>query len=464
MIGWIKEDTIVAISTPPGEGGVGIVRLSGPCAIPIAAQLFLSSRGKDIQKSRQRVFHGHIQDRNGTVLDEVLLHVMRAPHSYTAEDVVEINAHGGMTPLRAILEEALALSARLAQPGEFTQRAFVNGRLDLSRAEAVIDLVQAQTRAALNAANTAAGGALTRALYGLRDMLADALAHIEAAVDFPEEDLPELVNAALLERLRNAHKQMLELVQTADAGILYRKGVSLAIVGKPNVGKSSLFNALLRNARAIVSAQPGTTRDRLEETITLEGIPARLVDTAGMRSATDEVEAIGVEHARNAAQQAGLILFVVDASAPFTSEDRTLAEELGRLETPVVSVRNKIDLVDDIDRMDAGEFCAVKFAAVCDVSAMTGAGLHELEHILAALLLGDAARSADAPMLFRTHQKDSMRRAAISIEHLLENVEASPEFLALDLREALHAIGEITGETTPEDILDRIFASFCIGK
>ena len=456
-----NEDTITAISTPPGEGGVGIVRLSGANAITIAAKMFASSRGRDIQQGKQRVFHGHVCDRNGRTLDEVLLHVMRAPHSYTAEDVVEINAHGGMAPLRTILEETLALGARLAQPGEFTRRAFVNGRLDLSRAEAVIDLVQAQTRAALNAANAVAGGALTHALNGLRDTLADALARIEAAVDFPEEDLPELVDAALLSRLQAAQKQMRDLVKTADTGILYREGVSLAIVGKPNVGKSSLFNALLRDARAIVSAQPGTTRDRLEETITLEGIPARLIDTAGMRHATDEVEVIGVERARSAAKQAGMILFVVDASAPCTQEDRALAEELQQMETPVVLVRNKIDLMDG---MDSGDLCTVKWAAICDVSAKTGVGVHELEHTLATLSLGDAAYSADATMLFRAHQKDSMQRAATSLEHLLQNQMMSPEFLAVDLREALHAIGEITGETTPEEVLDRIFASFCIGK
>ena len=456
-----KEDTIAAISTPPGEGGVGIVRLSGNRAVEIAAQLFVSSKGKNIAEVRQRVFHGHVHDGAGNILDEVLLHIMRAPHSYTAEDVVEINAHGGMAPLRAILEATLAHGARLAQPGEFTRRAFVNGRLDLSRAEAVIDLIQAQTRAALHAANTVAGGALSQALYELRDILANALAHVEAAVDFPEEDLPELVNEALLEQLRNAHKRMTDLIQSADAGILYREGISLAIVGKPNVGKSSLFNALLRDTRAIVSAQPGTTRDRLEETITLEGIPARLVDTAGMRNAEDEVEVIGVERARNAAQQAGMILFVIDASAPFSQEDTVLAEELDLLEIPVVLVRNKIDLTDG---MDAKNSLPVAAVASCDVSAMTGAGLHELEHTLATLLLGDASRATEEPMLSRLHQKDSMRRAAEALERLFDNITASPEFLAMDLREALQAIGEITGETTPEDVLDRIFASFCIGK
>ncbi|MCK5862469.1 MAG: tRNA uridine-5-carboxymethylaminomethyl(34) synthesis GTPase MnmE [Candidatus Hydrogenedentes bacterium] len=464
MIDAFNEDTIVAISTPPGEGGVGIVRLSGVCAIEIAAHLFVSSRGRDIQKEKQRVFHGHVYDSDGHTLDEVLLHVMAAPHSYTAEDVVEINAHGGRVPLRAILDECLALGARLARPGEFTRRAFVNGRMDLSRAESVIDLIHAQTRAALSAANVAADGALSQALYELRDILADALARIEAAVDFPEEDLPELVDDALLDGLRRAHKRMVELVATADTGILYREGVSLAIVGKPNVGKSSLFNALLRDTRAIVSAQPGTTRDRLEETITLEGIPARLIDTAGMRNTEDEVESIGVERARNAAQQAGMILFMVDASAPYSKEDALIAEELSSLEIPVMLLRNKVDLMNEMDTVPGGDSLPLEHFSSCNISAKTGAGLHELEHRLATTLLGNTACSVDAPMLFRAHQKDSMRRGAVSLARLLDNTTLSPEFLAVDLREALHAIGEITGETTPEDVLDRIFSSFCIGK
>ena len=459
-----EEDTIVAISTPPGEGGVGIVRLSGGRALEIAARMFVSSRERDIlKKTRQRVFHGHVHDDAGNVLDEVLLHVMRGPHSYTAEDVVEINGHGGMAPLRAILDAALASGARMAGPGEFTRRAFMNGRIDLSRAEAVIDLVHAQTRAALTAANTAAAGALSHALHELRETLGDALARIEAAVDFPEEDLPELVDAALFDRLHDAHARMVEFTRTADAGIRYREGAALAIVGKPNVGKSSLFNALLRDARAIVSQQPGTTRDRLEETITLDGVPARLIDTAGMRNAKDEVEVIGVQRARDAARQAGIILFVVDASTSYTREDADLTEELAGLDIPVVLARNKSDLVD-VNAPPTNDALPLTCAATCDVSAKTGAGLHELEHRLAALLLGDAAPAADTPTLFRARQKDSMRRAAEALRRLLDAKDASPELLALDLREALEAIGEITGETTPEDVLDRIFASFCIGK
>ncbi len=458
------EDTITAISTPPGEGGVGIVRLSGPRALEIAAQCFVSSRGRAIQPPGQRVFHGHIHDATGRVLDEVLLHVMRGPHSYTAEDVVEINAHGGAAPLRAILDECLCLGARLAQPGEFTKRAFLNGRIDLSRAEAVCALIQSKTRAAMNVANLAADGGLTQAIYELRDTLTDALARIEAAVDFPEEDLPELVNDELFARLRVSLERMRELERNADAGILYQEGVSIAIVGKPNVGKSSLFNALLRDARAIVSAQPGTTRDRIEATITLEGIPTQLVDTAGLRSADNEVEIIGVERARDAARRAGMLLFVVNAAEPYAPEDLGLARELGGLDAPMVLVRNKCDLPNaaELIRQPAPTGCT--FAAICDVSALTGEGLRTLEHRLAALLLEDVFLSTDSPMLFRAHQKNSMRCAAENVAHLLKQKNASPEFLAMDLREALQSLGEITGETTPEDVLDRIFNAFCIGK
>ena len=293
------EDTIAAVSTPPGEGGVGIVRLSGPRAIEIAAKLFTSSTGRDPRHEKQRVFHGRVHDAQGRTLDEVLLHVMRAPHSYTREDVVEINAHGGLLPVAAILDEVLKQGARLARPGEFTFRAFQNGRIDLVQAEAVIDQIRARTQAGLQAANAAASGVLSTTLYALRDTLADALARIEAAIDFPEEDLPELLNEELIARVRAAHTDMLRLLRGAELGRLLREGASIAIAGRPNVGKSSLFNALLRDARAIVSAQPGTTRDRIEEYITIAGVPVRLMDTAGLRATEDEVEQIGVEIARS---------------------------------------------------------------------------------------------------------------------------------------------------------------------
>lgn len=455
------DDTIAAISTPPGEGGVGIVRLSGPDAVAIAARLFRSARGKTLGEGTQRVYHGHLHAPDGHVLDEVLVHLMRAPHSFTRQDVVEINAHGGAGPLNAVLEAVLEQGARLAGPGEFTFRAFIHGRLDLVQAEAVIDLIRARTHAGLQAANAAAQGALSKALGALGDRLRHALAHIEAAVDFPEEDdIPQLISPALLEGLRAAHADMQHLLATADAGRILREGATIAIAGRPNVGKSSLFNAILRDARAIVSAQAGTTRDRLEDYVTLGGVPAKLVDTAGLRETGDEVEQIGVARAREAVQQANAVLFVLDASAGYTPEDALLAQELSALAVPVVLLYNKIDL------SPPPVTPALPFvpSAICALSALTGAGLQELEARLQAMLLSGVHLAADQAMLNRAHQKASLRRAADAVARLLENPSASPEFLALDLQEALDALGEITGETTPDDILGLIFGAFCIGK
>lgn len=453
-------DTIAAISTPPGEGGVGIVRVSGPHAIPIAARIFVSSRGLDIQTQRQRVFHGQILDSQRHVLDEVLLHLMRAPHTYTREDVVEINGHGGPAPLNAILDEVLRQGARLAQPGEFTRRAFLNGRIDLVQAEAVMDQIQARTQSALQAAHAAAGGQLSCALHRLRDTLAEALAYVEAAVDFPEEDLPELVTPALIQRLHHTHHDMLELLDTADTGRLYREGAIVTIAGRPNVGKSSLFNALLRDARAIVSPQPGTTRDRIEEYITVAGLPVKLIDTAGLRISSDTIEQAGVDLARRALRSAHLALFVLDASVPTAEEDYDIAHELNALNIPVILALNKSDCVASC-ALPEWDF---SFASVVSVSALTGNGLKELENAIGKVLLRGGGLAAGDALLTRTHQKESLRRAAECIANLLKNPSHSPEFLALDLRGALEALGEITGETTPDHLLDIIFSQFCIGK
>ncbi len=454
------EDTIAAISTPPGEGGIGIVRISGPQALPIGRAVFASSSGHRPGEGRRRVFHGHVLDSDGAPIDEVLLHLMRGPHSYTREDVVEINGHGGAGPLAAVLDRVLACGARLARPGEFTQRAFLNGRIDLVQAEAVIDRIQARTRASLKAAASAAGGGLSRELKAMKNELADALARVEAAVDFPDEDLPDLVDAALRARLETLHAQMERLLDTARAGRLYREGACIAIAGRPNVGKSCLFNALLRDARAIVSAQPGTTRDRIEETITLGGIPARLVDTAGLRATSDEVERIGIDIARDAVKNADVVLFVLDGSQPWMPEDTDLARELDAMGCLVWVALNKSDLAPATETPDWTR----GFAGSTHLSALTGSGLPELESALAALLLGDAAPAATEHMLTRAHQRDSLRRAARAVENALAQFDASPEFLSMDLREALAAVGEITGETTPDDLLERIFSAFCIGK
>jgi len=348
----------------------------------------------------------------------------------------------------------------LAGPGEFTQRAFLNGRIDLVQAEAVIDTIRARTRAGLQAAHAAANGALSRALHDLRDKLLNALARLEAAVDFPEDDLPELIDDALVDSLRAVHEEMKSLLATADAGRLVREGVTVAIAGRPNVGKSSLFNALLRDTRAIVSAQAGTTRDRLEEYITLGGVPVRLVDTAGLRQTEDEVERIGVDMARDVLQSAACVLLVLDGSAPAQPEDDAIADELREIAVPVLVVLNKLDL----SPTPATPAWAAGFDAVCSVSALTGAGMSALEARLEKTVLAGAHVNADQPMLNRLHQKDSLRRAIECVGRVVAEPDRSPEFLALDVQQALREVGAITGETTPDDVLEQIFSAFCIGK
>jgi len=439
---------------------VGIVRLSGSAALAIAAAAFRSSRGRDINSGDRQVYHGHILDEGGAVVDEVLCHVMRAPNTYTREDVVEINGHGGPGPLNAILAAVLSRGARLARPGEFTLRAFLNGRIDLVQAEAVIDQIQARTRANLQAANAAATGVLSRQLHEMSGLLRHILARVEAAVDFPEDDLPELLDQALLDEAAAVHARMTTLLANSRAGRIYREGAVMAIAGLPNVGKSSLFNLLLRDARAIVSAHAGTTRDRLEEYINLAGVPVKLVDTAGLRQTSDEIEQIGVRIARDAMQSAHVALLVLDGSIAPRSEEKELFQELTELGTPVVVVVNKCDLVEAPFQPEWTSGAA----GITFLSAVSGHGLESLEETLGQVLLGGANVSADDALINRLHQQDSLRRAAECLDRFLGGMSLSPEFLALELQEALQALGEITGETTPDDILEMIFGAFCIGK
>ncbi len=453
------DDTIAAVATPPGEGGIGIVRVSGDRAISIVHSLFVSSRGRDIRSDRRQIYHGEIHD-GGSAVDEVLVHVMRAPHSYTREDVVEINCHGGGASLNAVLALTLQAGARLAGPGEFTQRAFLNGRIDLIQAEAVMDRIRAQTNAGLQAASAASRGVLSEAIAAIRDELLFAKSRIEAAIDFPDQDLPELITPELRGSLVAARDRMETLLATADAGRLLREGASVAITGRPNVGKSSLFNAMLRESRAIVTAQPGTTRDLLQEIITLEGIPVRLADMAGLREADDEVERVGVDVARKAISEAALILFMVDASEPAGPDDLSLFESLPALEVPVILVLNKIDLED---KLDPGAFGS-EFTDTAKISALTGQGLAELETTLAETLREGTQIAPDQALVTRLHQKDSLRRALEAIGRIEADFGKSPEFMGIEIDEALGALGEITGETTPDEVLEQIFSSFCIGK
>lgn len=451
------DDTIAAIATPLGQGGIGIVRLSGPEAVSIGRRLFHPARSVRRWPKPYRLYYGHIRDpQTGRVVDEVLLSYMRAPRSYTRQDVLEINAHGGPVALREILRLCLEAGARPAREGEFTLRAFLNGRLDLAQAEAVLDIVRAKTEAALRVAVDQLSGRLSQAVRAIRQELLNALAYLQAAIDFPEEDIPP---QDIAPTLAEAEARLEDLLAEANRGMIYRQGVRTAIIGRPNVGKSSLLNALLRQDRAIVTPIPGTTRDTIEEMFDLEGIPFVLVDTAGMTETQDFVERLGVERSRRAVEQADLVLLVVDGSAPLTEEDRQAAALAAA--RPAVVVVNKRDL----PRVTAAEEILPQ-APHLSISALTGEGLPALEALLVEFVLSGQVSTADAPRASNPRHRDLLQRA---LGHVREARRALREglpddFVSIDVSEAVEALGEITGETATEDLLETIFGQFCIGK
>ena len=452
-------DTIAAISTPPGEAGIGIVRLSGPQAEGIARRLFRPRRAR-IPWQSHRLYLGHILDSHGHVLDEVLLTLMRAPHTYTREDVVEIHCHSGFAVLKAILGEILAQGARLARPGEFTLRAFLAGRLDLSQAEAVLEVIQARTQASLRVAAAHLAGGLGKRLEEVRNALLNLLAGVEAAVDFPEE-AAELSPQALNADLAGPLAELTSLLATYRQGRLLREGVGVVLAGRPNVGKSSLLNRLLNADRAIVTDIPGTTRDVIEETISLAGIPLRLSDTAGLREARDLVEELGVARSRERLAQADLILFLVDASEPLSGEDIQTLEDLA--DRPVLIVLNKIDLPPQIKVQDLRLYSS---HPVVEVSALTGQGLEHLEQAMVELVLAGGVQTS-GEIVTQARQAELLGRAQEALNRgreLLEQAEPPWELLAFEIREALQALGEITGEEVGDAVLDQIFSEFCIGK
>jgi tRNA modification GTPase len=452
-------DTIAAISTPPGEAGIGIVRLSGPEAQTIARRLFRPRRSRPYWQSH-RLYLGHILDSRGEVLDEVLLTLMRAPHTYTREDVVEIHCHSGFAVLRAILGEVLAQGARLARPGEFTLRAFLSGRLDLSQAEAVLEVIKARTQASLRVATAHLVGGLGQRLGGISAALLGVLVRLEAALDFPEE-AAELAPAAIEEALAGPQEELEHLLATYKQGRLLREGVKVVLAGRPNVGKSSLLNRLLDADRAIVTDIPGTTRDVIEETVTLGGLALVLSDTAGLRQARDLVEELGVARSRERLAQADLILYLVDGSAPFSPEDtQVLGELAGR---PVLIVLNKIDLPQKIQLEDISRNFSHR---VVVLSALTGQGLENLEQAVLDLVLEGGVRT-DGEIVTQARHAELLVRAGEALARcraLLDQAEPAWELVALEVKEALLALGEITGEEVGDAVLDHIFSEFCIGK
>jgi tRNA modification GTPase len=468
------EDTIVALSTATGVGAIGIVRMSGPEAMGIAESVFRPGRGSGLKpQETYRLLYGHIVDpRDGLDVDEVLLAVMRAPHSYTREDIVEVHCHGGLAAQRAVLRLLVRLGARPAEPGEFTRRAFLNGRIDLAQAESVAAIVSARSTGALRASVRQLEGGLSERLQAVRRCLVSLLAQIEATVDFSDEDVEALDWEGLGDGLLTARADLEKLLKTAFVGRALEHGLTTAIVGKPNVGKSSLLNALLMRERAIVSDIPGTTRDTVEELMEIGGIPIHLVDTAGIRTGGDHVDRLGVERSVKAMEQADLVLAVIDISRPWDDEDRLFVTGLDRSRSIVVC--NKIDLAGDgARRAEAlgsvqGDGSGAESAdwRICAVSAVTGEGLEDLRMAIETIVSGGAGLHLEEPVLASERQRSLVGEAFDRTEAALTGTSLSmnEELICEDIREAIQALGRITGEDLTRDLLDEIFSRFCIGK
>lgn len=457
------EDTIAAISTVPGQAGIGIVKISGPEAIQIGDAVFRAARGGFLRKQRnQSVKYGVIADpETDEGIDECLALVMRGPHSYTAEDVVELSCHSGILVTRKVLEAVLSAGARLAEPGEFTKRAFMNGRIDLSQAEAVIEVVQARTSSALTAALSQLGGRLGDETRGLKSDLLEISAQLEAAVDFSDEDIALRPRATIISDMRHALSRIDRFLQSAKEGRVLIDGVRAVIVGRPNVGKSSLLNAFLGEARAIVTEEPGTTRDIIEETLMFMNIPLRLTDTAGIRTTTSEVEMLGVEKAKQSLQVADLVMLVLDGSEPLRQEDHELLE-LTKDKRRVL-VLNKADLPLQVAEKSLKR---EGYGQVVVVSATERIGLKRLEAALGHLVFeGDtpAVDSLVIPNVRQVSALSSARRGLVEAIRLMGR-EASEEIVIVPIKECIEEIGQIVGEATSEDVLERIFARFCVGK
>jgi len=456
----LPADTIAAIATPLGEAGLAVVRISGPEALAVADRCFVPAShrySKPSEAASHTLHYGHIY-RKGQVVDEVIVAVMRSPRTFTREDVVEISCHGGILTTKLVLDTVLECGARMAHPGEFTRRAFLNGRLDLAQAEAVADLIHSRTELAVRAANEQLAGKLSERIKKVRDSLMRVLANVEAHIDFPEEDITPDSRQEMLAKLRDAHEKIEQLLATANEGRLLRSGIRAAIVGRPNVGKSSLLNLLLGHDRAIVSPIPGTTRDTIEETANIRGIPVVFVDTAGLRESEDAIEAEGVRRSHAAIEQAELILHVLDNSQPWSDVDARHWDLFSSRKQLLVI--NKTDLPS---RLSLPDNLGGRVARVC---CLTGAGLESLKDSIKELVWSGEINAEALQIMINSRHQEALNRCLAAVARTIEALDKgfTLELAAMDLRIAVQAVGEITGQTATEDLLDTIFSHFCIGK
>lgn len=446
------QDTIAAIATAPGPAALSIVRISGPDSTAVADRVF-SGKVRPSDMASHSLHYGHILDRFGRMLDEAVLAVFKAPRSYTAQDMAEITCHGGAAAAPLVLEAVLEAGARLAGPGEFSLRAYLNGRLDLAQAEAVADIIAARTGSAARAALERLSGGLSREIAAIREALLSAAALVESMIDFPEEDLPPVEAGRLMEQIALAGERVQKLIQNSRAAMALRDGARVVIAGKPNVGKSSLFNLLLREEKAIVTETPGTTRDVLEGWIEMGGLPVRLFDTAGLRETGDPVEAQGMARARGKLEQADLVLLVLDGAALLSDQDRDLLDETSEM--------NRLVLVNKCDLAGPGQ----AEEGWIEISALTEQGLPRLEQAMIDRLRGGANPESGLAAA-NARQLEALRSCRHRLHAAGEGLTAklSPELVAEDLRAAIDSLGLITGQTIGDEILHRIFAQFCIGK
>lgn len=458
----MTDDTIAAIATPLGESGIAVIRVSGPESVGVVEQVF-RSKVKLSKAESHTVHYGHVYSPHSKDrIEEALVTVMRAPRSYTAEDVVEISCHGGIVSVKKVLDALLDCGARLAEPGEFTKRAFLNGRLDLTQAEAVIDLIRSKSDRAFSIALKQVDGALSRKVKALRQVLVETMAHIEVNIDYPEHDVEELTNAFIREKCEYALGQIDEMLRTAEQGKLLREGIETAIVGKPNVGKSSLLNALAQDNRAIVTDIPGTTRDVIEEYVTVGGIPLKLLDTAGIRETSDIVEKLGVERSRSAIASADLILYVVNGNEPLTAEEVELLDGLRDRQT--ILIVNKMDLATNIDMNALYERMPAE--RVVRLSAREGEGLERLEKAISALFFSGSIESGDVTYVSNVRHIHLLKKARASLQEALDGVAALMpiDMVQIDVRNAWEHLGEMIGDAVSDSLIDQIFSQFCLGK